>query len=98
MKNTFATSIGLFAKRMLWDSFWGCYQLGAIRWDTPMGKGPQIFTETNARAYAHFLGERYREADLVWIIGGDRTVDDRDEIEILRALSARFRTGVTGKQ
>jgi hypothetical protein len=60
------------------------------------GNGPKIFTEGNASDYGQFLGERYREADLVWIIGGDRTVDDREQFAIWRALAAGLRAGDHG--
>jgi len=78
MKNTFDMSIGFRKANSLGLSLgmlptWG----DKVGWTH--GIGPQIFTETNARAYGTFLGERYREADLVWIIGCDRTVDDREQ-------------------
>jgi hypothetical protein len=37
------------------------------------GAGPEIFNVENARAYGEFLGRRYRDAGLVWILGGDRS-------------------------
>lgn len=37
------------------------------------GTGPMIFTSENARAYGHFLGQRYRnDRNILWILGGDR--------------------------
>ncbi|MDP9315117.1 MAG: glycoside hydrolase family 140 protein [Chloroflexota bacterium] len=37
------------------------------------GTGPVIFTSENARAYGHYLGQRYRnDPNIVWILGGDR--------------------------
>ncbi|MBV9272810.1 MAG: glycoside hydrolase family 140 protein [Verrucomicrobia bacterium] len=60
------------------------------------GIGPKIFTEGNAKVYGNFLGERYREADLIWIIGGDRTVDDTEQFAIWRALAAGLRAGDHG--
>jgi hypothetical protein len=60
------------------------------------GAGPQIFTAGNAHKYGNFLGERYRDASLVWIIGGDRTVDDPEQFEIWRALAEGLRAGDGG--
>jgi hypothetical protein len=38
------------------------------------GEGPQIFTPENARAYGGFVGARYRDAQVIWIMGGDRDI------------------------
>ncbi len=59
------------------------------------GVGPRIFDVDNARAYGAWIGARYREADVVWILGGDRppleaSFDDRP---IWRALAAGIRAG-----
>jgi hypothetical protein len=57
------------------------------------GAGPQIFTPDNARIYGAFLGKRYRESDLIWILGGDRAVDDPEQFAIWRALAEGLRAG-----
>lgn len=31
-----------------------------------------IFTAENARKYGQFLGKRYKDADIIWVLGGDR--------------------------
>jgi len=36
------------------------------------GERQVVFDERNARAYGRFLGERYRQAPIIWILGGDR--------------------------
>lgn len=38
------------------------------------GAGPVLFGKENARVFGEFLGRRYQEADLVWILGGDRDI------------------------
>ena len=60
------------------------------------GDGPQVFTQENARVYGESLGHRYRECDLIWIIGGDRLVDDRQKRDIWRALAEGLRAGDAG--
>jgi len=60
------------------------------------GDGPPIFNRENARIYGEFLGRRYKEADVVWIIGGDRVVDDREKLEIWRSLGQGLRAGDEG--
>lgn len=37
------------------------------------GKGPEIFNVTNARVYGEFLGRRYKDKSVIWILGGDRS-------------------------
>ncbi len=37
------------------------------------GEGPEIFNPRNARLYGEFLGKRYRDSKLIWILGGDRS-------------------------
>jgi Protein of unknown function (DUF4038)/Putative collagen-binding domain of a collagenase len=61
------------------------------------GDGPRIFNRRNARIYGEFLGDRYKSADLVWIIGGDRAVDDREKRGIWRSLGEGLRAGDNGR-
>jgi hypothetical protein len=61
------------------------------------GDGPRIFNRRNARIYGEFLGERYKNADLVWIIGGDRAVDDREKRGTWRSLGEGLRAGDNGQ-
>ena len=60
------------------------------------GDGPRIFTEKNARVYGEILGRRYRRADLVWILGGDRLVDDDEKHQIWQSLAEGLRIGDAG--
>lgn len=57
------------------------------------GAGPEIFTPENARAYGEFLGERYREAPVIWILGGDRNPDRDEHTAILRAMAEGLEAG-----
>ena len=49
---------------------WGRWVINA-HWAPPRPEEP-VFTPENARVYGRYLGERYREAPLIWILGGDR--------------------------
>ncbi|MCB0139410.1 MAG: DUF4038 domain-containing protein, partial [Caldilineaceae bacterium] len=49
-----------------WGSYWK---------STGLNANP-IFTPDSARVYGRFLGERYRESGLIWILGGDRNAID----------------------
>ena len=62
---------------------------------TPMwGKGPKIFHPANARDYGRWVGARYREADVVWVIGGDRPVNTDEELAVWRAMAEGVRESV----
>ncbi len=51
------------------------------------GGGPEIFDASNARSFGAFLGDRYRSADLIWVLGGDRAVEDDRIKGIWRAMA-----------
>ncbi len=66
------------------------------KWNRKWGQGPEIFTPANAEAYGEWLGRRYRDAALVWILGGDRPVETEAHKEILRAMARGLRRGDGG--
>jgi hypothetical protein len=61
------------------------------------GDGPRIFNRRNARIYGEYLGKRYKDADLVWIIGGDRAVNSREKRKIWCSLGEGLRAGGEGQ-
>lgn len=66
------------------------------KWNKKWGVGPEIFTPQNAEVYGEWLGRRYRHAGLVWILGGDRPVENDKHKEITRALARGLRKGDGG--
>ena len=61
------------------------------------GKGPEIFTTANARAYGKFLGSRYKDRkNIIWIMGGDRNPRGDADVSIWRAMAAGVEEGVGG--
>jgi len=69
------------------------------KWNKAWGAGPEIFTPQNAEAYGEWLGTRYRDAGLIWILGGDRPVDKAKadtQREIIRAMARGLRRGDGG--
>lgn len=58
--------------------------------------GPVVFDRDNAREYGRYLGRRYREAPIVWMLGGDRPVDSEAVAEIWRAMAQGVREGDGG--
>jgi hypothetical protein len=61
------------------------------------GIGPEVFTPANARTYGQFLGRRYRDRDVIWIVGGDRPLDTDVHADIIRAMAEGLRAGDGGR-
>jgi len=66
------------------------------KWNKKWGTGPEIFTPSNAEQYGEWLGRRYRDAGLIWILGGDRPVENEMQREIIRAMARGLRRGDGG--
>lgn len=66
------------------------------KWNQGIGQGPEIFTPENARSYGAFLGRRYRNADLIWVLGGDRPVETDRHRAIIRAMAEGLAEGDGG--
>jgi hypothetical protein len=69
---------------------WGRY------WHDNVKEGKPIFTPANAATYGEWLGRRYRDKGLVWILGGDRAVDNDTQKETIRAMARGLRQGDGG--
>ena len=61
------------------------------------GAGPIVFDTENARVFGRFLGERYREKPIVWILGGDRNIANEEVLEIWRSMAAGLKEGDGGR-
>jgi hypothetical protein len=61
------------------------------KWNKKWGDGPEIFSEQSAAAFGSFLARRYREADLVWVLGGDRPVESAKQRAIVHAMARGLR-------
>ena len=66
------------------------------KWNKKWGAGPVIFTPQNAEVYGLWLGQRYRDKPVIWILGGDRPVEDDTQKEIVRAMAHGLREGDGG--
>ena len=69
---------------------WGRY------WHDNVKDGKPLFTPSNAETYGAWLGKRYHDRGLVWILGGDRGVDNATQKEIIRAMARGLRKGDDG--
>jgi len=54
------------------------------------------FTPQNAEVYGEWLGKRYKDAGLIWILGGDRPIANDTHKEIMRAMARGIRKGDGG--
>lgn len=78
--NELGLAVGLLPT---WGSYW------------KQGAG-QIFNPEKAYRYGLFLGRRYREASLIWILGGDQNVETAEERAIIDAMARGLREGDGG--
>lgn len=66
------------------------------KWNKKWGQGPEIFNPANAEAYGEWLGRRYATKAIIWILGGDRPVENDNQREIVRAMARGLRRGDGG--
>jgi hypothetical protein len=58
------------------------------------GQGPEIFTPANARTYGEWIGRRYRDRPVIWIVGGDRPIENESHRLVFRAMAEGLRAAV----
>ncbi len=71
---------------------WGD-KVGPVRW----GIGPEVFTPENAFKYGEYVGARYRDYPIIWILGGDRNPDNEYRRSIWRSLAKGLKRGDGGR-
>jgi hypothetical protein len=59
------------------------------------GNNP-LFSPENAYKYGRFLGEKYQSKQIIWILGGDRNIDNDRHKEIIRAMARGLSDGDGG--
>jgi hypothetical protein len=82
-----ANSLGLYIGFL---PTWGRY------WHDKVKDGKPLFTKENAETYGKWLGQRYKDKGIIWILGGDRNVDNDEQKEIIRAMARGLRAGDGG--
>lgn len=60
------------------------------------GKGPVVFNSDNAYKYGEWMGQRYRERAVIWILGGDRNIESEQDRAIIEAMARGLRKGDGG--
>ena len=61
-------------------------------WGSNWSDGNPIFDERNAEKYGRFIAERYRDCNVIWILGGDRNPDDARKQAVVRAMARGIRS------
>ena len=69
---------------------WGRY------WHDNVKEGKPLFTPENAAVYGEWLGRRYKDKALIWILGGDRPIENLQQKDIIRTLASGLRKGDGG--
>ncbi len=80
------------------DLFIGLLPTWGDKWSKKWGVGPEVFTPANAKQYGEWLGRRYRDQPIIWILGGDRNPDDERGRAVTRAMAAGLKAGHGGTQ
>ena len=80
-----------------WACGWPCCRRGATRSVRCSGVSPEVFTAANARSYSAYLGARYRDKPIIWMLGGDRDSDSQERKAIWRAMAHGLREGDHGR-
>ncbi|MFQ4141355.1 glycoside hydrolase family 140 protein [Chlorogloeopsis sp. ULAP02] len=66
------------------------------KWNKKWGVGPEIFTPTNAEVFGLYLGKRYQNKPIIWILGGDRNPENDTHLAIIRAMAKGLKQGDGG--
>ncbi len=67
------------------------------KWNKLWGVGPEVFSPANARVFGEFLGRRYRDDPIVWVLGGDRNPRNETDLALVRAMAGGLRDGDGGR-
>lgn len=59
------------------------------------GAGPEIFTPENAEHFAAWLARRYAGSNVIWVLGGDRHIENDAQRAVIEAMARGLRTGPT---
>ncbi|GAB3539193.1 glycoside hydrolase family 140 protein [Pontibacter brevis] len=57
------------------------------------GVGPEVFNTSNARVFGEYMGRRYKDKPIIWILGGDRNPRHEQDEAVWRAMAEGITTG-----
>lgn len=66
-------------------------------WGRYWHEGKVIFNKDNAAEYGLYIGQRYKDAKIIWILGGDRVPDNEYQKDIIRAMARGLKNGDDGR-
>lgn len=67
------------------------------KWNKKWGVGPVVFTPENAAVFGEILGKRYKNSpNIIWIVGGDRPLEEEVHGQIVRSMARGLRQGDEG--
>lgn len=66
------------------------------KWNSKWGVGPQVFTPDNAAVYGEYLGKRYQNKPIIWLLGGDRSPENDTHLAVIRAMARGIQQGDQG--
>ncbi|WP_206107556.1 glycoside hydrolase family 140 protein [Paludisphaera rhizosphaerae] len=69
---------------------WGRY------WHDPIKDGKPLFNAANAETYGQWIGRRYGGKGVIWILGGDRKVENDEQRAVIEAMARGLRAGEGG--
>jgi hypothetical protein len=80
-----AEELGLFIGMLpTWGSYW-------------TGNNP-IFTPESARSFGRYLANRYQDKPIIWILGGDENIRNKNQHDIIDSLASGLREIHDGSQ
>jgi hypothetical protein len=83
-----AQELGLYVAML---PTWGSY------WKVAGEDRPRLFDPAKARSFGRYLGERYRDRPVIWVLGGDQNIDNGEERDIVEAMARGLEEGDGGR-
>lgn len=81
-----ANSLGMYIGLLpTWGDKWN------LKWAANSKFNPEIFTPANAEQYGQWIGSRYQDTGVIWILGGDRPIENDTHRAIMTAMAEGIR-------
>ncbi len=82
-----AEELGLYMAMLpTWGSYW-----------KEASQEPAIFDQANAKIYGRFLGKRFKDRPVIWVLGGDRNAVTCQERSVIEAMAGGLTEGDDGE-
>ena len=67
------------------------------KWNKGGSPGPEIFTPQTAEIFGEYVGKRYRNNKIVWVLGGDRSIANQEDRDIIVSMARGLKKGDEGR-